>query len=52
MQDQVTFELTPIEVAGGAGTRVTVTHRTQSTHVLREATRASAPVYGPRRPTA
>ena len=44
VQDQVTFELTPIEIAGGAGTRVTVTHRTGRTHMLREATHASAPV--------
>jgi uncharacterized protein YndB with AHSA1/START domain len=44
VQDQVTFELTPIEVDGGAGTRVTVTHRMRGKHVLREATRASAHV--------
>jgi len=44
VQDEVTFELTPIEIAGGAGTRVTVTHRTRGQRVLREATRASASV--------
>jgi uncharacterized protein YndB with AHSA1/START domain len=42
VQDEVTFELAPVDVAGVAGTRVTVTHR-QSTHMLvREATIASA----------
>jgi uncharacterized protein YndB with AHSA1/START domain len=46
VQEQVTFELAPIEIAGDAGTRVTVTHRARGTHVLREATRASAPVMG------
>ena len=41
LQDEVTFELTPIEVAGGAGTRVTVTHRRRELFV-RHATIASA----------
>ena len=42
MQDEVTFELTPIDVAGAAGTRVTVTHRRKGDMLVREATIASA----------
>ena len=42
VQDEVTFELTPIDVAGVAGTRVTVTHRRRSHRLVREATIASA----------
>jgi uncharacterized protein YndB with AHSA1/START domain len=42
VQDEVTFELVPLEVAGVAGTRVTVTHRRRSDALLREATTASA----------
>ena len=42
VQDEVTFALAPIDVAGMAGTRVTVTHRRRSDPLLREATIASA----------
>jgi uncharacterized protein YndB with AHSA1/START domain len=42
VQDEVTFELAPIDVAGMAGTRVTVTHRRRNDALLREATIASA----------
>jgi len=42
-REEVTFELAPIDVAGTAGTRVTVTHRRGSDAPLREATIASAP---------
>ena len=42
VQDEVTFELAPIDVAGVAGTRVTVTHRRRSHRLVREATIASA----------
>ena len=42
MRDEVTFDLTPIDVAGVAGTRVTVTHRHRSDVLFREATIASA----------
>jgi uncharacterized protein YndB with AHSA1/START domain len=42
VQDEVRFELAPIEVSGVAGTRVTVTHRRRSAMLLREATIASA----------
>jgi uncharacterized protein YndB with AHSA1/START domain len=41
-QDEVTFELVAIDVAGAAGTRVTVTHRRGDAH-LHLATTASAP---------
>jgi len=41
-QDEVTFELTPIDVAGVTGTRVTVTHRRREQLLVREATIASA----------
>ena len=41
-QEEVRFELAPIEVGGMAGTRVTVTHRRRSAMLLREATIASA----------
>jgi uncharacterized protein YndB with AHSA1/START domain len=42
VQDEVTFELVPIEVAGVAGPRVTVTHRGREHRIVREATVASA----------
>jgi uncharacterized protein YndB with AHSA1/START domain len=42
VQDEVTFELAPADVAGVAGTRVTVTHRQRSHMLVREATNASA----------
>jgi uncharacterized protein YndB with AHSA1/START domain len=41
-QEEVRFELAPIEVAGVAGTRVTVTHRRRNVMLVREATIASA----------
>lgn len=41
-QDEVTFELTPLDVAGEAGTRVTVTHRRTARMLVRGATIASA----------
>ena len=40
--DEVTFELVPIDVAGGVGTRVTVTHRRRAGAPARQATIASA----------
>jgi uncharacterized protein YndB with AHSA1/START domain len=42
VQDEVTFELAPVDVAGVAGTRVTVTHRRREHRLVREATIASA----------
>jgi uncharacterized protein YndB with AHSA1/START domain len=42
VQDEVTFQLAPIDVAGVAGTRVTVTHRRRSDRILHDATIASA----------
>ena len=45
-QDEVTFELVPIEVAGVPGTRVTVTHRRREHRLVREATVASARTVG------
>ena len=42
VQDEVTFELAPADVAGVAGTRVTVTHRQRTHWLVREATIASA----------
>jgi len=42
VRDEVTFELVPLEVAGVAGTHVTVTHRRGSDARLRTATIASA----------
>lgn len=42
VQDEVTFELTAIDLAGVAGTRVTVTHRRREHLLVREATIASA----------
>jgi uncharacterized protein YndB with AHSA1/START domain len=42
VQDEVTFQLAPIDVAGVAGTRVTVTHHRRSDRILRDATIASA----------
>ena len=41
-QEQVKFELVPIDVAGVPGTRVTVTHGRRSATLLRDATIASA----------
>lgn len=43
-QDEVTFELSPVDVAGVPGTRVTVTHRRRGHMLVREATIASARV--------
>jgi len=40
-REEVKFELAPIDVAGVAGTRVTVTHRRPSAMLVREATIAS-----------
>jgi uncharacterized protein YndB with AHSA1/START domain len=42
VQDEVTFGLVPIDIAGIAGTRVTVTHRRREHLLIREATIASA----------
>jgi uncharacterized protein YndB with AHSA1/START domain len=42
IRDEVTFELVPLDVAGVAGTRVTVTHRRGGDAHLRSATIASA----------
>lgn len=42
VRDEVTFDLAPIDVAGVAGTRVTVTHRHRSDVLFREPTIASA----------
>ncbi len=42
VQDEVKFDLVPIDVAGVAGTRVTVTHRRRSAMLVRDATIASA----------
>ena len=42
VRDEVTFDLVPIDVAGVAGTRVTVTHRHRSDVLFRAATIASA----------
>jgi uncharacterized protein YndB with AHSA1/START domain len=41
-QDTVTFDLAPVDVAGVAGTRVTVTHHRRADSLLRDATIASA----------
>jgi uncharacterized protein YndB with AHSA1/START domain len=42
VQDVVTFDLAPVDVAGVAGTRVTVTHHRADDSLLRDATIASA----------
>ena len=42
VQEEVTFELAPVDVAGVTGTRVTVTHHQRSHMLVREATIASA----------